>query len=144
MPNTLEDFLDSADGAGNVLAHAKFLLRLANLYREIAPAHLCQASKVANYKSGTLVIHAANGAVAVKLRQLATTLSEGFRRRGVECSSLLVKVQTSEIPARSTRATHHPLSRQSSHSLEELRDALPESDLRQAVDTLLQRAAREE
>ena len=144
MPNTLEDFLDAADGAGNVLAHARQLLRLANLYQEIAPAHLRQASTIANYKSGIIVIHAANGAVAAKLRQLATTLADGFSKRGVECSGVQVKVQATEIATQSTGSMPKPLSAQTSRSLEELRDSLPESDLRHAVETLIKRSARKE
>ncbi len=144
MPNTLEDFLDAADGAGNVLSHARLLLRLANLYQEIAPAHLRQASTLANYKSGIIVIHATNGAVAAKLRQLATTLAEGFSKRGIECSGVQIKVQASEIPTQSRGSMPNPLSAQTSRSLEELRDSLPESDLRHAVETLIKRSARSE
>ncbi len=144
MPNTLEDFLDAADGAGNVLAHARLLLRLANLYREIAPAHLRQASTIANYKSGIIVIHATNGAVATKLRQLATTLADGFSKRGVECSDVQVKVQATEIATQSMSSTPKPLSGQTSRSLEELCNSLPDSDLRHAVETLIKRSARTE
>ena len=144
MPNTLEDFLDAADGAGNVLAHARLLLRLANLYREIAPAHLRQASTIANYTSGIIVIHATNGAVATKLRQLATTLADGFSKRGVECSGVQVKVQATEITTQSKSSTLKPLSGQTSRSLEALRDSLPDSDLRHAVETLIRRSARTE
>lgn len=144
MPHTLEDLLEAPDGAGSVLAHARFLLRLARLYEEIAPAHLRQASKVANYKSGTVVIHATSGAVATKLRQLATTLADGFSKRGVECSGVLVKVQATEIATQSTGSMPKPLSGASIGRLEELREALPESELRQAVDTLIRRSARKE
>ena len=143
MPNTLEDFLDAADGAGNVLAHARLLLRLAHLYEQIAPAHLRQASKIANYKSGIIIIHAASGAVATKLRQLATTLAEGFAKRGVECNGVQVKVNATEISTQSRTSVPKPLSERSSRTLEELRDSLPDSDLRQAIETLIQRSARE-
>ena len=144
MPNTLQDFLEAADGAGNVLAHARLLLRLAYLYEQIAPAHLRQASKIANYKSGLIVIHATNSAVATKLRQLATTLAEGFSRRGIECNGVLVKVQAPETPAQSRTSPFRPLSTETSRTLEELRDALPESALREAVSLLIDRSAKEE
>ena len=144
MPNTLEDFLETADGAGNVLAHARLLLRLTHLYQEIAPAHLRQASKIANYKSGIIVIHATSGAIATKLRQLATTLADGFSRRGVECSGVQIKVQATEIATQSRSSTQRPLSKGSNQTLEALRDSLPDSPLRVAVDTLIQRSAKEE
>ena len=143
-PNTLEDFLDSADGAGSVLAQARRLLRLACLYQEIAPAHLCQASRLVNYKSGTVVIHASNGATAAKLRQLASTLADGFAKRGVECSGVQVKVQAAEFRVQSSPPMQKPLSGQAVQTLGDLRDSLPDSELRQAVDTLLRRSAKRE
>ena len=144
MPNTLQDFLEVADGAGNLLAHARLLLRLAHLYEQIAPAHLRQASKIANYKAGLIVIHATNSAVATKLRHLATTLAEGFSQRGIECNGVQVKVQAPETPAQSRTSTSRPLTAESSCTLEELRDALPESALREAVSALIDRSARAE
>lgn len=140
MPNTLQDFLEAADGAGNVLAHARLLLRLAYLYEQIAPAHLRQASKIANYKSGLIVIHATNSAVATKLRHLATTLAEGFSQRGVECNGVQVKVQAPEINTQSMTSTQKPLSIKTEQGLCELRDQLPQSPLRSALEKLLARA----
>ncbi|MDR0578359.1 MAG: DUF721 domain-containing protein [Candidatus Accumulibacter sp.] len=137
----LEDFLDSPDGAGKVLAHARLLLRLSRLYREIAPAYLSEASRLVNYRPGTVVIHAANGAVAAKLRQLAPTLADGFSRRGIECAAVQVKVGVGELPARPGNSRQKPLSRQAFQTLGGLREALPDSSLRQAVDTLIQRSA---
>jgi hypothetical protein len=140
---TLEDFLDSADGAGKVLPHAWKLLRLARLYREIAPAYLSETSHLVNYKSGTVVIHAANGATAAKLRQLAPTLSDGFSKRGVECKGMEVKVRVPEFRATPVPMQEaKPLSGQTFQTLGNLRDSLPDSKLRQAIDTLIRRSAR--
>ncbi|MDR3221594.1 MAG: DUF721 domain-containing protein [Candidatus Accumulibacter sp.] len=141
---TLEDFLDSADGAGKVLAHARELLRLTRIYREIAPAYLSETSRLVNFKSGTVVVHAANSAAAAKLRQMAPTLAEGFSRRGVECGGVEVKVRLIDFPARPAGATQKPLSGQTFQALDGLRDALPDSELRQAVDTLIRRSAKRE
>ena len=142
---TLEDFLDSADGAGKVLQHARELLRLTRFYREIAPAYLSVASRLVNYKSGIMVIHAVNSATAAKLRQLAPTLSDGFSRRGVECRGMEVKVRVPEFPATS-RPTQEPkpLSAQTFRTLGYLRDSLSDSGLRRALYTLIQRSAKRE
>ena len=142
MNNSLESYLDAAEGAGKVLAHARLLMKLTALYQEIAPAHLGQASSLANYKSGTIVIHAASGAVAAKLRQLAPTLADGFSRRGVECNGVQIKVQAPKITAQSMASTKKPLTPRTSHTLEGLRDSLPSSPLRTALATLLTRSAR--
>jgi hypothetical protein len=144
MQNSLENYLEAADGAGKVIAHARLLIKLTHLYQEIAPAHLSQASSLANYKSGIIVIHASSGAVAAKLRQLAPTLADGFSKRGIECNGVQVKVQARKTDTQSSTSTIKPLSSRTSRELEDLRDSLPDSSLREALDTLLARAAKQE
>ncbi len=144
MQNSLENYLEAADGAGKVLAHARLLIKLTHLYQEIAPAHLGQASSLANYKSGIIVIHAVSGAVAAKLRQLAPTLADGFSQRGIECTGVQVKVQAHKIVMQSMASTKKPLSPRASQELEGLRDSLPASPLRAALESLLAHAAKEE
>ena len=75
MSNSLQKYLEAAEGAGKVLAHARLLVQLAGIYQEMTPPYLAHASRVANYKSRVLVIHADSGAVATKLRQMAPTLA---------------------------------------------------------------------
>lgn len=140
MQKSLENYLEATDGAGKVLAHARLLIKLANLYQKIAPAHLSQVSSLANYKSGIIVIHATNGAVAAKLRQLAPSLSDGFSKRGIECNGVQVKVQAPEINTQSMTSTQKPLSIKTEQGLCELRDQLPQSPLRSALEKLLARA----
>ena len=75
------------------MAHAKFLQKLARFYGQT----YCRASRrsepVANFKSGTVVIHADNGAVAVKLRQMGPSLTREFSSRGIGYTGVTVKVQ---------------------------------------------------
>ncbi|WP_301102882.1 DciA family protein [Propionivibrio sp.] len=144
MKNSLEHYLEATDGAGKVLAHARLLIKLTRLYQEIAPAHLNQASSLANYKSGIIVIHAVSGAVAAKLRQLAPTLADGFSQRGVECNGVQIKVQARKTVTQSMASTQKPLTSRASRTLESLRDSLPASPLRAALETLLMRAAKTE
>ena len=140
MQKSLENYLEATDGAGKVLAHARLLIKLANLYQKIAPAHLSQASTLANYKSGIIVIHATSGAVAAKLRQMAPSLADGFSKKGIECNGVQVKVQAPEINTQSMTSTQKPLSMKTEQSLCELRDHLPQSPLRSALENLLARA----
>lgn len=144
MQNSLEHYLEASDGAGKLMAHARQLVKLARIYREIAPPHLYQASTLANFKLGIIIIHAHSGAIATKLRQLAPTLADGFSRKGVECTGVLVKVQAPDNPEQSAQATQKPLSRSACGSLEHLRDALPDDPLRQAIEQLLARSAKTE
>ena len=105
--------------------------------------HLRQASSLANYKSGIIVIHAVSGAVAAKLRQMAPTLADGFSKRGIECNGVQVKVQAREFSTQSRTSTPKPLTSRTSRGLEDLRDSLPaSSSLRDAVSSLLAHSAR--
>ena len=108
----------------------------------VARTHLAAASHLANYKSGIVVIHATSGAVATKLKQLAPTLADGFSRKGVECNGVQVKVQARESGTQSRTSEPKPLSSSASRSLSDLRDNLPESPLRAALQTLIERAPR--
>ena len=142
MQKPLENYLEATDGAGKVLAHARLLIKLANLYQKIAPAHLSQASTLANYKSGIIVIHATSGAVAAKLRQLAPSLADGFSKKGIECNGVQVRVQGDKIAHQSITSTPKPLTENTCDELRALHDNLPEGPLRTALDTLLDRALK--
>ena len=144
MQKSLENYLEATDGAGKVLAHARLLIKLTHLYQKIAPAHLGQASSLANYKSEIIVIHAVSGAVAAKLRQLAPTLADGFSKRGVECNGVQIKVQAHETSTQSTTSTQKPLSSKAHRELAGLRDSLPASPLRTALGSLLTHVAIKE
>lgn len=144
MSNLLQNYLETAEGAGKVLAHAKLLARLAALYQEIAPPHLGQASALANYKSGIMLIHATTGAVATKLRQMAPTLVDELLKRGFECRGVQVKVQAADRRAPVRPAAQKPLSTRTGQTLTALSSSLPASPLRGALEKLLERAAREE
>ena len=137
MQKSLENYLEATDGAGKIMAHARLLIKLARIYQQIAPPHLSQASSLANYKSGIIVIHATSGAVAAKMRQLAPTLADGFSKKGIECNGVQVKVQAGETGTQSRTSIHRPLSSSAGKTLGDLRDTLPTSPLRTALDSLL-------
>ena len=141
MHNSIEKFLAAEDGAGKLLAHARLLTRLSRIFAEVAPTHLAQASCLANYRTGIIFIHAANGAVAAKLRQLAPRLANEFSARGLECSGVHVKVQAAETRNQSTTSSIRPLSDGARRELAGLRERLPESTLNEALGRLLERAA---
>lgn len=143
-PQSLNSYLSHGDGAGRLMAHAALLLKLARIYEHTAPGHLGQASRVANYKSGTVVIHADNGAVAVKLRQMAPTLAREFSNRGVECSGVQVKVQALEISDHSKAPVQRLLPARAGRELAELAHEMRPSPLREAIETLLARSAKAE
>ncbi len=126
------------------MAHARLLQKLGRIYRDTVPGHLGAASRVANFKSGTVVIHADNGAVAVKLRQMAPSLTREFSGRGIECTGVTVKVQALDISQQSSSPAGRPLPAGARQNLGRLAEGLPDSPLREAIEQLLARSLKEE
>ncbi|MDE2585101.1 MAG: DUF721 domain-containing protein [Betaproteobacteria bacterium] len=145
MHDSVEKYLNAADGAAKVLAHARLIMRLRGAYEAFAPTYLGQASSVANIKQGIVVIHADNGAVAAKLRQMAQSLAREFLKLGFECSGVEIKVQGRPRPAAPSGPISRPLSRRSSAELSELAASLPaNSPLKAGLEHFLRRIAIKE
>lgn len=142
MTNTLERYLDNDSGAGRVMAHARLLLDLTRRFEAAAPAGLDDIAHIANYKLGKVVIHADNGAAAVKIRQLSQRLCDELSKGGAECNRIEVKVQPRQIPFQSMPSTAKPLSAGACAALGSASASLPDGPLRKALDGLLARAAR--
>jgi hypothetical protein len=146
LPPTLDECLNRTDSAAKVMAHARTLLRLTRIYEEIAPGQLAGASRVANTKSGRIIIHADNGAVAAKLRQLAGSLRDGFILKGSECNGIDVRVQPrpAAFDQEPPESRKPGLSAGSKTHLHALCVRLPaQSPLRQSVERLLKVADQE-
>ena len=147
MPDTtdsLKHYLEAADGAGRLMAHAHLLIRLRHAYQEIAPTYLQQASMLANYKNVAsdkiVVIHAHSGTIAAKLRQIAPRLAEGFCQRGFECNEVRIKVQVPKTSSERPPPRQKPLSANTYRVLAQLRERLPEnSALQYSLSHLLAR-----
>lgn len=139
-----EQYLDSDAAAGRLMAHARLLLKLSRRFEAVAPAGLRYSAHVANFKSGIIVIHTDNGAVASKIRQMSQRLCDELSKGGQECNGMEVKVQPRQIPYQSTSSTQKPLSARACGVLKTTTDSLPPGPLRQALETLLQRAATRE
>lgn len=136
---SLDTYLKSAKELARLSAHAARLLKLQEIYARVAPPNLAEASQVANYQSGKVLIHAANGAVAAKLSQLASSLRDDFCKFGGEVTEISVRVQAglprqpvqAAVPVREISAT-------TVQHLDELRRRLPEgSPVAGALERLL-------
>ena len=139
-----EQYLDSDAATGKVMAHARLLLKLSRRFEAIAPAGFRHTAHVANYKSGKIVIHADNGAVASKIRQMSQRLCDELSKGGAQCNGIDVKVQPRQIPYQSTSSTQKPLSAKACGVLQATTESLPDGPLREALDRLLQSAAKRE
>ncbi|MDR2165997.1 MAG: DciA family protein [Zoogloeaceae bacterium] len=136
-----ETLLEHSGEYARLLVHARLLTRLGALFAAAAPAGLAARARVANYRRGAIVLHAINGAVASKLRQLTPRLAESFSKNGVECNRIEVKVQPA-LPCATPRATKRkPLSARSAATISANIQSMPKtSSLAQALRTLLERA----
>jgi hypothetical protein len=139
-----EQYLDSDASGARLMTHARLLLKLSRRFETLAPAGLRHAACVANYKSGTVVIHTDNGAVAAKLRQMSQRLCDELSKGGAECNVMLVKVQPRHLPFRSISSTQKPLSTKAIDALQTTTAELPEGPLKGALARLIERAARRE
>jgi hypothetical protein len=137
-----EQYLDSDAAASRVMTHARLLLKLSRYFEATAPAGLRHSAHVANYKSGIIIIHADNGAVATKIRQMSQRLSDELSRRGAQCTGIEVKVQPRQIPYQSTTSTQKPISEAACAALRCTTENMKKGPLRDALDQLLKRAAK--
>ena len=143
MHRSLETFLRTDTSTAKLMAHARLLRKLSRRFSAVAPTGLGQAARVANYKAGTVVIYAENGAVATKLRQMSQRLCNELSTGGLECNGIEVKVQPRQTPYQSITSTQKPLSRAASGILENTAGQLPPGPLRNALEELLRRSGRQ-
>ncbi|MDP1653295.1 MAG: DciA family protein [Rhodocyclaceae bacterium] len=89
----MKDHLAASDIYTRLAGQAERLRQLQIYLDAMLPAYLTPGTRIANLKRGKVVIHADSGAVAVKLRQLAPRLAEGFIQQGQEVTGIEVRVQ---------------------------------------------------
>ena len=130
-----------ADAAMMRLAtQAKRLLQLQRCFESASPPALSRHCRVANYKLGTVVIHADNGAVAAKIRQLTASLANEFCQCGLEVTEIRVKVQPrGSDHLNLSSPTSNSLTCNTKRALATLRDNLPkDSALEAALKRLIE------
>jgi hypothetical protein len=139
---SLDAYLNSAGGLARLSAHAGRLVTLQRLFELIAPPHLAASSRVANFKSGIVVIHADSGAVAAKLRQMLPSLIDEFSSKGAEVTEIQVKVQPSNGAAQQAKRRVAPeVGARAKAGLARLATDLPEnSPLKEALGRLVKRS----
>lgn len=139
---SLDAYLNSAGDLARLSAHAGRLVKLQRVFEEIAPPYLAASSRVANFKLGRIVIHADNGAVASKLKQMLPSLVDEFSLKGAEVTEIQVKVQPNHGAAQHKRAGHPPaIAPTAKTDLSRLAGELPaDSPLKEALERLVRRS----
>jgi len=111
--------------------------QLQLVYRAAVPKELARRSRVIDERSGTLVIAADTSGVAAKLRQLVPRIVADIVKCEPEVTAIRVEVQVNEDVVK-RRPFRPQMTPQALKDLAALRDALPESPLRQALSRLVE------
>lgn len=141
MTQSLQRFLGHGSALERLQDHARQLMKLQTLLGRLLPAHLVEGVSVGNLKDGTLVLLARNGAIAVKLKQIAPSLIRRLGEQGILITQIQVKVQM-RPPAPPPRHTEpRIIGSEGRRSLEAFVASLPEgAPLRDSFEKLLERS----
>ncbi len=132
----VSEILGAESALGDLAAASRRVERLQRIYLGAVPAALARLSRVGWARAGVVIVLASNGAVAAKLRQMAPRILEGFRRHGLEFSSMRIEVQVGAGPPAPGARGAKPLSPEALRTVEESLRTLPESPLRAALERL--------
>jgi hypothetical protein len=125
-------FLDKADGIAALMPQAKRLIELREILASLLPESLARRCSVANYKQGRVVIFAANGATAAKLKLMLPSLLNQLSERAMEVTGLEVAVQAlgseHQVSEKSAK-----ISQEAASELAKLSEQLPDSELKTAL-----------
>ena len=125
-------FLNQADGIAALMQQAERLIELRKILSSLLPDSLARRCTVANYKHGRVVIFAANGAIAAKLKLMLPALLEQLSGRAMEVTGLEVTVQALESETQVAEKSSK-ISLDAASGLAELCDQLPDSELKTAL-----------
>jgi hypothetical protein len=144
MPlHTIGKLLGATEELKALSARMRRLRELQKLYAGSAPRELASASRVKNYRTGTLFVSADNAAVAAKLKQLAPTLLALIRKTEAEVTGLRIEVQVSgAIHERVVKSRKKPLSLDAIQKFDELASRVENGGLKTAIAKLVQRHKR--
>lgn len=125
------------------MAHASEIIKAAQIYQRFVAPALARASRVANFRAGTVVIHSEHGAAANKLKQQTSYLIDEFVKNGLECNAIEIRVQPSSIRETTNPASQKPLSERALTSLENAaKEMRPGSALKARLEHLLEHVAK--
>jgi hypothetical protein len=138
--------LQSYFGATATLAalagQAERVRLLQQHWEQVAPPPFNLTCKVSGLQDQVLVLYANNGAMAAKVRQLAPTMLDKLKKRGLEVTAIQVRVQAHLLAPERKPIKTLQLGSAGMESLRQLAERLEASPLRQALERLLERHAK--
>ncbi len=133
--------LNSSDDLKAISVRLKRVALLQQIYVDTVSRELAGRSRVADERADAVVIMADTSAVAAKLRQLAPRIVAEIVKREPERTGIRLDVQLS--PANPLPAgSGHTLPESALDGLANLRDSLPDSELRAALRRMVARHRR--
>ena len=131
-------FLNQPDGIAPLMPQARRLIELREILAAVLPESLARCCSIANFKQGKVVIFAANGAIAAKLKLMLPTLLKELSKRALEVTGLEVCVQPLASDPQAVEKSAK-MSVEAAAGLSQLCEQLPDSELK---ITLVKIAAR--
>lgn len=133
---TLATHLAGDPSVARLLAQAERLASLQEVLSSRLPAEAARACRVANIRGDTVVVHAANNAVAARCRLSVTRLADGFRDRYPDVKQVKIEIQTQPAATGGAGHRHRIVIPPPAGPLKQLAHDLPESPLRDAILSL--------
>jgi len=133
-------FLAAGGDFQPVMEKAREIEALSRLLDGFLPPDLAPLARVANFKDGKLVIHAANGPAAAKLKLLSESLGGYISKQRSQVNSVSVRVQPGGGGMVDAAPQKHAL--MSAAALQELAvlyARLPDSPFRKSLKLMLER-----
>ena len=120
-----------------ILPEAERLVALNRRFADVVPKAVARACRVASIRDQTALVYCANGAAASRVRAQAKGVARALAQVGREVSAVKVKVNADWcVPDRPAK---QGLSATALDAFHELENALPEGELKDAVERLLAR-----
>jgi len=126
-------------GMDSLMPHAQRLIELRQIFTQALPNNLRRSCSIANYKQGKVVIFAENSAVAAKLKLLLPAVRDHLLKFAVEVTGIEVQVQPA-ISRPNEPISEIYLSANAAESLTRLSRQLPDSKLKESIESLAKNA----
>ena len=141
MTLRIERFAGAGSALDRLRMHASHLGRLHEVVCAELPPYLAGACHVANLKDDVLVIHAATGAVAAKLRQATPRLLNALALAGERVASIKIATRPVRAAEPPRPVTQRTVTADGQDAMRALAGSLPDDDpLRRALERFVRRS----
>lgn len=132
--------LTASGDLATLSAKARRLSDLQQVFNQSAPPQLASASRVKNFRAGTLFLLVDNATVAAKLRQLVPRVLLNIQKTEAEVTGIQIQVQVISSTNRpSDEVKKSVLSPETIDKFKMLSERVPDQNLKSALTKLVRR-----